>query len=88
MYIEEIRILRDFINECLSKSQQKNYLYNESFYNDPHGYYEELYDNYNNSKDYRDLNPANSLQRIEHKNILITYRFIISKVLIIVITNF
>ena len=80
-YIEEIRMLRDTVNDYHEKAKQKNYIYNESFFNDPNGFYQILYDKYENiSEDYRNTNPANALSHRPHKTIFIVYRFVISKV--------
>ena len=83
MYIEEIRMLRDTVDIYLANSSQKNYKYNESFYKDPHEFYEEYYLPYNNVNDYKSLNPANSLNSQSHKTIFIVYRFIISRVMLL-----
>ena len=81
IYIEEIRKLRDLVDEYISITENK-YKYNESFYNDPNGYYEILYKRYENvSEEYRRLNPVNVLRSPTHKTLFIVYRFIISKVI-------
>ena len=85
MYIEEIRYIKDFADQYWLKAKQNNFKYNESFYNDPNGYYYDLiYKNYTEVIDtYREVNPANALHLSSHKTIVIVYRFIISKVMII-----
>ena len=83
MYIEEIRELRDITDDYIVKSEARNYTYNESFYNDPTGCYEILYEN--KTEDYSRLNPVNTLSNPLHKTLFIVYRFIISKVIMIAI---
>lgn len=84
-YIEEIRLLRDQVKEYITLSENKGYKYNESFLNDPDGYYQTLiYDNYTDViEDYKALNPVNSLNSTLHKTTIIVFRFIISKVIIL-----
>jgi len=84
-YIEEIRLLRDEVREYIALSQAKGFKYNESFLNDPDGYYEEyFYKNYSNViEDYKALNPVNALNSTLHKTTIIVFRFIISKVIIL-----
>ena len=83
MYIEEIRDLRDIVDDYMVKSEARNYTYNESFYNDPTGCYEILYKN--QPEDYYRLNQVNTLRSPLHKTIFIVYRFIIAKVIMITI---
>ena len=86
-YIEEIRYLRDTVKEYITLSKQKGYKYNESFLNDPHGYYEEiLYANHSDD-DYRSLNPVNTLNTTSHKTTFIVYRFIICRVIILALES-
>ena len=81
-YIEEIRILKDSVDEYIIKSKEKNFAYNESFFNDPSEKYEKLYEKYRDvEEEYRSLNPANTLNTTSHKTIFIVYRFIIAKVI-------
>ena len=84
-YIEEIRLLRDDVKEYIILSKEKGYKYNESFLNDPDGYYESLiYNNYSDViEDYKALNPVNTLNSTLHKTTIIVFRFIISKVIIL-----
>ena len=82
-YIEEIRMLKDITDEYIKKSEAKGYTYNESFYNSPEGQYDEIYQKHRGDADYRELNPANALHTPSFKTILITYRFIIARVMIL-----
>ena len=84
-YIEEIRLLRDEVRGYIILSGAKNYKYNESFLNDPDGYYQSyIYDNYTDViDDYKALNPANTLNSTLHKTTIIVFKFIISKVIIL-----
>ena len=82
MYIEEIRYLKDIVDEYNSKAEKKYYIYNESFFNNPNGLYEKHYDKYkNDEEEYRKFNPINTLHYNSHKTIFIVYNFIISKVI-------
>ena len=84
IYIEEIRMLRDTVNDYNEKAVQKKYIYNESFLNDPNGFYEKEYDKYKDvSEDYKKLNPVNTLNTRSHKTIVIVYQFVISKVIVL-----
>jgi hypothetical protein len=86
-YIEEVRYLRDTVREYIVLSRQKGYTYNESFLNDPNGYYEDiLYANHSHDE-YRALNPANTLNTNSHKTTFIVYRFIISKVILLALES-
>ena len=85
IYIEEIRMMRDKIDDYIEKSKQKNFTYNESFYNHPGNLYEEIYAQNEDKDYYRKLNPANTLSSPSHKNLLIVYRFVITKVIILAI---
>jgi hypothetical protein len=81
-YIEEIRILKDTVDEYIIESSAKNFSYNESFLNCPEGQYDEIYNKYNNViEDYKRLNPVNALNTNSFKIILVIYRFIIAKVM-------
>ena len=73
-------MLRDTVKDYIEKAQQKNYYYNESFLNDPNGFYELINNKYENVSDYTKLNPVNALNTKSHKTIVIVYQFIISKV--------
>ena len=88
MYIEEIRYLRDVVNDYISEAQTKNYIYNESFFNDPNRLYQKHYSKYSDViDDYKQLNPANTLHSHSHKTIFIVYRFIITKVITLVLNH-
>jgi hypothetical protein len=81
-YIEEIRILKDTVDEYIIESSAKNFSYNESFLNCPEGQYDEISNKYNNViEDYKRLNPVNALNTNSFKIILVIYRFIIAKVM-------
>ena len=86
-YIEEIRYLRDTVKEYIVLSNQKGYIYNESFLNDPNNYYENIIYANHSDDDYRDLNPANTLNTTSHKTLFIVYRFIISRVMILALES-
>ena len=81
MYIEEIRYLKDIVNEYNLKVGEKNYIYNESFFNDPNKFYEKQYALYADKEDYIKLNPIRALHSKSHKTIFIVYSFIISEVI-------
>ena len=89
MYIEEIRSIRDIIDNSYKLADEKNYTYNESYFQDPKGNYERLKSKYNDTPehlaDYENSNPTKILGSDRHKNILIVYRFIISEVLTLLI---
>ena len=91
MYIEEIRIIRDKADELYKQANLKNYLYNESYFQDPKGNYEKFKTKYNNTPeqlaDYEHSNPAKIFGTDEHKILLIVYRFIISNVLTLLINK-
>ena len=87
-YIEEIRMLKNTVNDYYAKAEQKNYIYNESFLNDPNGFYNILYDRFNNvSQDYNNSNPVNTLHYRSHKTIFIVYRFVILKIVNLALTE-
>ena len=76
-FIEEIRALKIEIDTYLSLAEKKNFTYNESYFNDPKGNYEKLYKKYeNNIEEYRYYNPANILNTISHKRLLVTFLYI------------
>ena len=85
MYIEEIRSIKNSVDDYLIKAKQKAFIYNESFYNHPLGYYDDVYKKYskNDTESYKEFNPANALHMSSHKTIFIVYRFIISRVMLI-----
>jgi hypothetical protein len=91
MYIEEIRSLVDIIDNSYIIANNKNYTYNESYFQDPKGNYERHQSLYNNTpeqyNDYLNLNPTRIIGLERHKNLLIVYRFIISEVLSLLITE-
>ena len=81
MFIEEIRKIRDKIDYYYEIAEKKNYTYNESYFNDPKGLYEEMYKKHeNNIDEYKKYNPANILQTDSHKKLLITYLYINTQV--------
>ena len=76
-FVEELRMMRDKIDIYLDIAKEKNFYYNESYFNDPRGYYEEYYKQYeNNIEEYRKYNPANVLNTEGHKTLLITYLYV------------
>jgi len=76
-FVEELRMIRDKIDIYLDFAKEKNFSYNESYLNDPNGYYEEYYKQYeNNIDEYKKYNPVNVLNTEGHKNLLITYLYI------------
>ena len=85
MYIEEIRSIRDIIDKSYIMANEKNFTYNESYFQDPKGNYERHKSLYNSTPeqlaDYENSNPTKILGSDRHKHILIVYRFIISEVL-------
>ena len=81
-YIEEIRMLRDLVDDYNERAEERNFTYNESYFNDPNQFYEIYYNKFNYaSEEYRNLCPANTLNTIAHKNAFIVYNFIISEVM-------
>ena len=82
-YIEEIRMVKDTVDEYIFKLTEKNYTYNESYFNAPNDLYNYITDIYKGDdyEDYRNLNPANALHSSSHKTLVIVYRFIISEVI-------
>ena len=80
-FIEEIRSIKDKIDNYYKIAEEKNFTYNESFFNGPNGYYEDYYKQYeNNIDEYKKYNPANILRTDSHKKLLITYQYINIKV--------
>ena len=76
-YVEELRTMRDKIDSYYLIAEQKNFTYNESYFNDPNGAYEWFYERYENIIDeYRNYNPAKILNSESHKRTLITYLYI------------
>ena len=62
-------------------AEEKNFVYNESYYNSPNGFYQKLYDNYvNNEEEYEKYNPVNILKTDTHKELFITYNYINTQV--------
>ena len=87
-FIEEIRALKIEIDSYISLGEKKNFKYNESYFNDPRGNYEELYKKYeNNIEEYRNYNPANILNTISHKRLLVTYLYINTQVYSLLISQ-
>ena len=81
-FVEEIRTLKIKIDNNYYKiAQEKNFVYNESYFNSPNGFYEELYEQYSNNLDeYQRYNPANILRTLAHKELFITYNYINTQV--------
>ena len=70
-------MLRDKIDNYLLIAQTKNFTYNETYLNDPNGYYDEFYEQYNdNMAEYRKYNPAKILNTDSHKRLLISFLYI------------
>ncbi len=75
-FIEEIRTMKYLIDDYYDKAEKRNFTYNESLFNDPNGFYEEFYNQYeNNIDEYGRYNPGNILRYNSHKRLLITYLF-------------
>ena len=80
-FVEELRILKDRIDYYYKIADEKHFGYNESLFNDPYGLHEELYKKYeNNLNEYKKYNPINIFQTGSHKQLLITYLYINTKV--------
>ena len=80
-FVEELRLFRDEIDSYLEISETKNFTYNESYLNDPNGYYDQYYEQYKeNIDEYRYYNPAKLLNTDSHKKLLITYLYINTQV--------
>ena len=76
-YVEEIRTIKDKVDSYYNISDSKNFTYNETYFNDPKGKYDTLYQQYKDDIDeYKKYNPANILHSNSHKKILITYLYI------------
>ena len=74
---EELRMLRDKIDNYLEIAQTKNFTYNETYLNDLNGYYDDFYEQYNdNMAEYRKYNPAKILNTDSHKRLLISFLYI------------
>ena len=80
-FIEEARTIKDKIDNYYKIAEKNNFTYNESFFNEPNGYYKDYYNQYeNNIDEYKKYNPANILRTDSHKKLLITYQYINIKV--------
>ena len=80
-FIEEIRTMKYLIDDYYDKAEKRNFTYNESLFNDPNGFYEEFYNQYeNNIDEYGRYNPGNILRYNSHKKLLITYLYINTQV--------
>ena len=75
-FVEEIRIIKDKMDTNYNIAQKKNFVYNETYFNSPNGFYEELYEKYNKTNEYIKYNPANALRFDSHKELFITYNYI------------
>ena len=89
-FIEEIRMLQDYIQNKVSLNNQPgyNFTYNESYYNSI--YYNQLYlfceeANTTGQRDdekcrkYKEANTANALKEDSHKKLFIVFRYVIEK---------
>ena len=77
-FTEEIRTMKDAIDTYYKKAKEKNFVYNESYYND-YRHYEELYNMYNNNRDdYIKNNPANVYRTESHKILFISYNYVLT----------
>ena len=73
--------MKYLIDDYYDKAEKRNFTYNESLYNDPNGFYEEFYNQYeNNIDEYGRYNPGNILRYNSHKRLLITYLYINTQV--------
>ena len=80
-FIEESRTLKGKVDNYYDIAEEKNFVYNESYYNSPNGFYQKLYDNYvNNEEEYEKYNPVNILKTDTHKELFITYNYINTQV--------
>ncbi len=80
-FVEEVRLMKDKINYYYSIAEKRNFIYNETYFNDPRGKYEALYMQYSDViEDYKKYNPANYLNNLAHKKLLITYLYINTQV--------
>ena len=68
-------------------SYQKNFIYNESYFNSPNGYYEDLYEQYSNNNEYIKYNPANIFKSDSYKELFITYNYINTQVYSLLISE-
>ena len=81
IFVEEIRLMKDKIDYYFSVAEKKNFVYNETYFNDPKGNYEKLYMKYaDNLEEYKKYNPANFLNNYTHKKLLITHLYINTQV--------
>ena len=80
-FTEEIRVLKDKADYYYKIADEKNFTYNETYFNCPRRHYDDLYNKYNDSIDeYKKYNPANVFKTFSHKEIYITYLFINTQV--------
>ena len=80
-FIEELRLLRDKIENYYEISEAKNFHYNESLENDPNNIYKNMYSQYeDNIEEYKKYNPINILKTDSHKKLMITYLYVNSQV--------
>ena len=87
-FIEEIRSLKNKVDIYFDIAQNKQFFYNESYFNDPKGKYDILYKKYeSNIDEYKKYNPANVLHSDSHKRLLITYLYINQNVYSFLITE-
>ena len=80
-FIEEIRTLKGKIDNYYDIAEKKNFVYNESYFNSPNGFYDQLYNKYsNNLNEYKKYNPLNILKTDTHKELFITHNYINTQV--------
>ena len=80
-FVEELRMLKDKIENYYEIADKKNFKYNESVENDPYHIYEKMYSQYeDNMVEYKKYNPINILKTNSHKKLLIVYLYINTQV--------
>ena len=80
-FTEEIRVLKDKTDYYYKIADEKNFTYNETYFNCPRRHYDDLYNKYNDSIDEdKKYNPANVFKTFSNKEIYITYLFINTQV--------
>ena len=80
-FVEEIRTIKNKVDYYYGIAEEKNFTYNESYFNDYFGYYEEFYKQYSNNIDeYKKFNPANVFKLNSFKEVYITYLYINTQV--------
>ena len=80
-FVEELRTLKDKIDYYYAIAEQKKFIYNESLYNEPNGFYEEFVKQYeNNSEEYLKYNPIHIFNTNSHRILFVTYLYINTQV--------